>query len=155
MILERNFMRQSSQRTKLVARRKHQSSSSTVTMSTKNLQMDSNSDSILSRISFDTTTDILTVSRMGSIFYCLEDLYHKVFASLCSFEEFHDFIVKPSIISIKQVTLSEKMAIQQQNPFLKKLYDLPYRLLSINSSDYFLKLKQMLMNQNHSGKSLN
>ena len=157
VLIDTSFMRQTSlpeSRTKLVARRKHPntSSSSGIHMSTKAHPADeqhshglSTSDSILSRISFDNTSDILTVSRSGSIYYCLEDLYCKVFSTLCTFDEFTDFIIKPETLTVKQVTLSEKIAIEQQNPLVKKFYDLRYRLLPINSSDYFLKLKQTLL----------
>ena len=158
VLIDTSFMRQTSRpdnRTKLVARRKHpkiSSSSSHVQMSTKALPADeqhshglSAADSILSRISFDNTSDILTVSRSGSIYYCLEDLYSRVFSSLCTFDEFADCVIKPENITVKQVTLSEKIAIEQQNPLVKKFYDLRYRLLPINSSDYFLKLKQSLL----------
>jgi hypothetical protein len=156
-------MRQTSHtvhRTKVLGRRKHLNSSlpSAIPMSTKLLGIDQHShhlstnDSILSRISFDTNSDILTVSRMGSIFYCLEDFYSKVFSTLCKFDEFTGFILKPAILSVKQVTLSEKIAIEQENTLLKKLYDLRYRLVSINSSDYFLKLKQLLHTHTNHGE---
>jgi hypothetical protein len=82
---------------------------------------------------------------MGSIFYCLEDLYTKVFSSLCTLDEFINFLSKSEIILIKQVTLSEKMSIEQQIPLLKKYNENRYRLISINSSDYLLKLKQLLL----------
>jgi hypothetical protein len=43
------------------------------------------------------------------------------------------------------VTLSEKISIEQQIPLLKKYNESRYRLISINSSDYLLKLKQLLL----------
>lgn len=155
-MIDTSFMQQTQHqqnRHKILARRKNLKSSLNMSTNsnTKNLSLDDNShvlsstDSILSNISFDNTSDILTVSRMGSIFYCLEDLYMKVFSSLCTFDELTNFISKPEIILIKQVTLSEKMSIEQQIPSLKKYNDNRYRLISINSSDYLLKLKQLLL----------
>ncbi|CAF4493090.1 unnamed protein product [Rotaria sp. Silwood2] len=143
-------------RNRLIARRKHPDkylSSATMSNNTnsKNLSINENSyglsstDSILSNISFDNISNILTVSRMGSIFYCLEDLYMKVFSSLCTLDEFINLLSKSELIIIKQVTLSEKISIEQQIPPLKKFNDNRYRLISINSSDYLLKLKQLLL----------
>ena len=37
---------------------------------------------------------LLTVSRMGSIYYCIEDLYMKVFSSLCTLDEFTNLLIK-------------------------------------------------------------
>jgi hypothetical protein len=153
---------QQQNRNKLLARRKNSHTfPSSLNMSnnsnTKNISIDDNSnvlsstDSILSNISFDNTTDILTVSRMGSIFYCLEDLYTKVFSSLCTLDEFTNLLSKTEIILIKQVTLSEKMSIEQQIPLLKKYNENRYRLISINSSDYLLKLKQLLLTMENFG----
>jgi len=153
---------QQQNRNKLLARRKNppivpSSFNMSNNSNTKNISIDDNSnglspnDSILSNISFDNTTDILTVSRMGSIFYCLEDLYTKVFSSLCTLDEFTNLLSKPEIILIKQVTLSEKMSIEQQSPTLKKYNDNRYRLISINSSDYLLKLKQLLLTIGNNG----
>jgi hypothetical protein len=82
---------------------------------------------------------------MGSVYYCIEDLYLKVFSSLCALDEFTDLLIKPGIIILKQVTLSEKISIEQHSPQLKKRNDIRYRLLSINSSDYLNKLKQLLV----------
>ena len=142
---------QQSNRPKLLARRRNPSSLKMSTNSyATNPSSDDNSlvhpssDTILSNISFDNTSGILTVSRMGSIFYCLEDLYMKVFSSLCTLDEFTNLLSKPDLIQIKQVTLSEKMSIEQKIPALKKYNDNRYRLVSINSSDYLLKLKQLL-----------
>jgi hypothetical protein len=153
---------QQQNRNKLLARRKNppivpSSFNMSNNSNTKNISIDDNSnglspnDSILSNISFDNTTDILTVSRMGSIFYCLEDLYTKAFSSLCTLDEFTNLLSKPEIILIKQVTLSEKMSIEQQSPTLKKYNDNRYRLISINSSDYLLKLKQLLLTIGNNG----
>jgi hypothetical protein len=139
-------------RSKLFVRRKNPSSlNMSMNLNTKTLSPDDNSnalssnDSILSNISFDNTSDILTVSRMGSIFYCLEDLHMKVFSSLCTLDEFTNLLSKPDLIHIKQATLSEKISIEQQIPLLKKYNENRYRLISINSSDYLLKLKQLLL----------
>lgn len=137
-------------RHKLLTRRKNlHSLNMSNNSNTKTLSLDENStttnDSILSNLSFDNIADILTVSRMGSIFYCLEDLYTKVFSSLCTLDEFINLLSKPEIILIKQVTLSEKMSIEQQIPTLKKFNENRYRLISINSSDYLVKLKQLLL----------
>lgn len=82
---------------------------------------------------------------MGSIYYCVEDLYIKMFSSLCTLDEFTNLLLKPEIIIIKQVTLSEKISIAQQNPKLKKFNQLRYRLIPIDSSDYLIKLKQLLL----------
>ena len=153
VLIGTNFMRQTSnQRQKLQARRRNHSSMNMSTNSnSKNLSLDSNSlmitsnDSILSKISFDNTSDILTVSRMGSIFYCLEDLYIKIFASLCTLDELVDLLTKSENHPIKKVTLSEKMSIEQQISSLKKYNDSRYRLISINSSESLHKLQQLLM----------
>jgi hypothetical protein len=155
VVIDTSFMQQTQHRNKLLARRKNLhtfNSSLNMTNNSKNLSpLDDNSntsslsDSILSNISFDNTSDILTVSRMGSIFYCLEDLYTKVFSSLCTLDEFTSLLLKPEKILVKQVTLSEKMSIEQKIPLLKKYNDIRYRLISINSSDYLLKLKQLLL----------
>jgi len=159
VVIDTSFMQQThhqQNRNKFLTRRKNSHTfPSSLNMSnnsnTKNLSLDDNSnilsstDSILSNISFDNISDILTVSRMGSIFYCLEDLYTKIFSSLCTLDEFINFLSKSEIILIKQVTLSEKMSIDQQIPLLKKYNENRYRLISINSSDYLLKLKQLLL----------
>ncbi|CAF3592936.1 unnamed protein product [Adineta steineri] len=155
VVIDTTFMRQTyqQQRNKLIARRKNSNTfSSSINMSnTKTHSIDDNSpilssnDSILSNISFDNISNVLTVSRMGSIFYCLEDLYGKVFSSLCTLDEFTNLIIKPEIILTKQVTLSEKMSIEKQVPSLKKFHDIRFRLISINSSDYLLRLKQLLV----------
>jgi hypothetical protein len=147
---------QQQQRNKLVARRKNSNTfASSLNMSnnpnTKNLSIDDNSnvlpstDTVLSNISFDNISNVLTISRMGSIFYCLEDLYSKVFSLLCTLDEFTNLVIKPEIILIKQVTLSEKITIEKQLPYLKEFPTIRYRLISINSSDYLLKLKQLLL----------
>jgi hypothetical protein len=166
VVIDTSFMQQThhqqQNRNKLLARRKNSHTfPSSLNMSnnsnTKNISIDDNSnvlsstDSILSNISFDNTADILTVSRMGSIFYCLEDLYTKVFSSLCTLDEFTNLLSKTEIILIKQVTLSEKMSIEQQIPLLKKYNENRYRLISINSSDYLLKLKQLLLTMENFG----
>ncbi|CAF3275795.1 unnamed protein product [Rotaria socialis] len=157
--LPTNFMRQTylqQNRSRLIARRKNSHKhllSSTMSNSTnsKSLSINENSyglssnDSILSNISFDNIASILTISRMGSIFYCLEDLYLKVFSSLCTLDEFINLLLKSESIMIKQVTLSEKISIEQQIPSLKKSNDTRYRLISINSSSYLNKLRQLLV----------
>ncbi|CAF0965928.1 unnamed protein product [Rotaria sordida] len=157
--IDTDFMRQThyqQNRNRLISRRKNSHkylSSPTMSnnINSKNLTINENSqnlsstDSILSNISFDNISNILTVSRMGSIFYCLEDLYTKVFSSLCTLDEFINLLLKSELIIIKQVTLSEKISIEQQMPSLKKFHDSRYRLISINSSDYLLKLKQLLL----------
>ncbi|CAF0996009.1 unnamed protein product [Adineta ricciae] len=155
VVIDSTFMRQTyqQQRTKLTARRKHINTySSSLRMSnTKSLSIDEHShvspssDSILSTISFDSISDVLTVSRMGSVFYCVEDLYSKIFASLCTLDEFNTLLTKPDKVAIKQVTLSEKISIEKQLPLLKKISDIRYRLLSITSSDYLLKIKQSFL----------
>ena len=161
VVIDTSFMRhthsqQQQNRNKLIARRKNLNSklnmsNNNLNSNTKTLSFDDNSnilsstDSILSKISFDNINDILTVSRMGSIFYCLEDLYTKVFLTLCTLDEFINILSKSEIILIKQVTLSEKISIEQQIPLLKKYNENRYRLISINSSDNLLKLKQLLL----------
>jgi hypothetical protein len=98
-------------------------------------------DSVISLITFDKVSDVLTVSRMGSVYYCVEDLYLKLFSTLCTLDEFTDLLSQP----VKQVTLSEKISITQQNSRLKKLTHLRYRLIPIESSDSLLKAKQLLI----------
>jgi hypothetical protein len=105
-------------------------------------------DSVLSYITFDKVSDILTVSRMGSVYYCVEDLYIKIFSSLCTLDEFTSLLSKP----LKQVTLSEKISITQENPRLKKFTHIRYRLISIDSSDYLLKLKHLLLTNKNKKK---
>jgi hypothetical protein len=151
VVINTSFMRQT-HRPKLFARRKNPSSLNMSTnLNQKILSPDDNStvlsstDSILSNISFDNISDILTVSRMGSIYYCLEDLHMKVFSSLCTLDEFTNLLSQPDLVHIKQVTLSEKISIEQQIPLLKKYNENRYRLISINSSDNLLKLKQLLL----------
>lgn len=112
---------------------------------TENSNGHTSNDSILSNISFDNIANILTVSRMGSIFYCLEDLYAKIFSSLCTLDEFLNLLSKSELVIVKQVTLSEKISIEQQIPTLKKINDNRYRLISINSSDYLTKLRSSLL----------
>ena len=102
---------------------------------------------ILSNLTFDTVPDILTVSRMGSIHYCLEDLHVKVFSSLCTLVEFTQFLLDSPLINLKQVTLSEKISIEQRMPVLKQASVARYRLLPISASDYLLKLKQFLIDR--------
>lgn len=150
-------------RNKVLARRKNSHTyPSSLNMSnnsnTKTLSLDDNSNSlssnnsILSNISFDNTADILTVSHMGSIFFCLEDLYTKTFSPLCTLDEFKNLLIKSDISPIKQTTLSERMSIEKHTPTLKKSNVNRYHLISINSSDYLLKLKQLLLsNGNNTG----
>jgi hypothetical protein len=108
-------------------------------------------DSILSTISFDDKSDILTISRMGSIYYCLEDLYLKAFSPLCTLEELTDLLVRSETVLLKHVTLSEKIAIEERIPRLKSSCLMRYRLISLNFSDYLHKLKTLL--QQHSAAS--
>ena len=102
-------------------------------------------DSILSTITFDDRSDILTVSRMGSIYYCLEDLYLKLFSSLCTLEELTDLLIRSKTVLLKQVTLSEKIAIEERIPKLKSSCLMRYRLISLNFSDFLIKLKHLLL----------
>ena len=153
VVINTSYMRQT-HRSKLFVRRKTPSS---LTMSTtfpsKTLSPDDIAgDSILSNISFDNIADILTVSRMGSIFYCLEDLHMKVFSSLCTLDEFASLLVQPDLIHVKPATLSEKISIEQQIPLLKKYNENRFRLISINASDYLLKLKQLLLTMRTCGR---
>ena len=108
------------------------------------LKSSSPSDSILSTVSFDDKSNILAISRMGSTYYCLEDLYLKVFASLCTLEELIDLLARSGTVLLKQVTLSEKIAIEEQVPTLKPSSLARYRLISLSYSDYLNKLKQLL-----------
>ena len=50
---------------------------------------------ILSYVSFANIPNLLTISRIGSTYYCVEDLYLKVFSSLCLLAEFIDLPDKP------------------------------------------------------------
>jgi hypothetical protein len=133
IVIDTSFV-QHSRRTKSISKRKNMSTSNNVSI-----------DSVLSCISFDNVSNILTVSRMGSIYYCVEDLYIKIFSSLCTLDEFTNLLLKPQIIIVKQVTLSEKISIEQQSPKLKQFSQVRYRLISIDSSDYLIKLKQLLL----------
>ncbi|CAF4858689.1 unnamed protein product [Rotaria sp. Silwood1] len=165
-LIDTNFMRQThsqQNRNRLITRRNKYSNkylsssimSNNNNINSKNLLINENSnnlssnDSILSNISFDNISNILTISRMGSIFYCLEDLYMNIYSSLCTLDEFINLLTKSDFIIIKQVTLSEKISIEKQIPLLKKFNDNRYRLISINSSDYLLKLKQLLLTSNN------
>lgn len=76
----------------------------------------------------------------------MEDLYIKIFSSLCTFEEFSSLLLKPEQIILKQVTLSEKLALTEKNSLLKQYNQTRYRLISIDSFDYLIKLKQLLLN---------
>jgi hypothetical protein len=151
VVIDTNFVNKppSKPRSRSASRRKNPPSSNSVDhMANKNIPMDDNFlDSILSNVSFENISNILTVSRMGSIYYCVEDLYLKVFSTICTLDEFTNFLEKSEVIILKQVTLSEKICIEQQIPILKKFNPLRYRLLSINSSDYLIKLKQLLRNK--------
>lgn len=118
--------------------------STPVKLSRTKPQSSSPIDSILSTISFDGTSDILTVSRTGSIYYCLEDLYLKVFSSLCTLEELTDLLVRSKTFLLKQVTLSEKIAITERMPRLKSSCLMRYQLISLNFSDFLIKLKHLL-----------
>ena len=137
--IQTNTIIDKQRRTKSVSKRKNPSTTSNPSI-----------DSALSYISFDKVSNILTISRMGSIYYCLEDIYLKIFSSLCTLDEFTDLIIKPKIILIKQVTLSEKLAIIEENSNLKIYSHIRYRLISIDSSDYLIKLKQLLLNNKKS-----
>jgi len=140
IVIDTSFVQQTTQqqrRTKSLSKRKH--------ISTSNSSTNLSIDSVLSYISFDKVSNILTVSRMGSIYYCVEDLYIKIFSSLCTLDEFTNLLSKPEIIIFKQVTLSEKISITQQSPKLKTFDQIRYRLISIDSTDYLIKLKQLLL----------
>jgi hypothetical protein len=116
---------------------------------TKTQKLSVSTDSILSTLSFDQSCDILTVSRTGCIYYCLEDLYRNVFSSLCTLDELIDLLEKSELFLLKQVTLSEKIALDDHLTKSIPTTDCNrrYRLLSINSSDHLRKLKQLLVNQ--------
>ncbi|CAF1062167.1 unnamed protein product [Rotaria sordida] len=144
--IDTNFMRQKThqpQRTKPVPKRKKVSTSNSID-NHKDFSIDDHPiDCILSHISFEQST-ILTISRMGSIYYCVEDLYIKAFSSLCTFDEFIYLLEGIDRNILKTVTLSEKISIEQQNPLLKTFNRTRYHLLTINSFDYITKLKQLL-----------
>ncbi|CAF4555549.1 unnamed protein product [Rotaria sp. Silwood1] len=146
MTIDTNFMRQKphqQQRTKSVSKRKKMSTSN-ASDNHKDFSIDDHPiDCILSHISFESSI-ILTISRMGSIYYCVEDLYLKVFASLCTFDEFIYLLEGIDRNILKTVTLSEKISIEQQNSLLKTFNGTRYHLLSINSFDYLTKIKQLL-----------
>ncbi|CAF4537134.1 unnamed protein product, partial [Rotaria socialis] len=100
--------------------------------------------SILSNISFDESPNILTIARMGTIYYCVEDLYAKVFSTLCTFDEYMYLLAKVDGNILKDATLSEKISIEQKDPNLRSLNPSRYHLLAINSFEYLTKLKQLL-----------
>ncbi|UJR15040.1 hypothetical protein I4U23_002013 [Adineta vaga] len=100
--------------------------------------MNHSTDSIFSFISFENTSNVLTVSRMGSIYYCIEDLYLKVFSTLCTLEEFIDLLLKPGIIHLIPMTLSEKISIEELCSKLKEFNRTRYRLVTINSTEYLI-----------------
>lgn len=130
--IDRNFTQQ---------QRQNKSKRPSISVSTKH----SITDSGLSSVSFDEVPNVLTVSRMGSIYYCVEDLYIKIFSLLCTLDEFINLLLKTEILILKQVTLSEKMSLTQQNPSLIKFDQTRYRLISIDSSGYLIKLKHLLL----------
>ena len=99
----------------------------------------------LSRITFNQISNILTISRMGSIYYCVEDIYMKIFSPLCKLDELICLLIKPELVLLKEVTLSEKLCLTRENPRLKRLNSTRYRLISIDASDYLLKIKQALL----------
>ncbi|CAF2665123.1 unnamed protein product [Rotaria sp. Silwood2] len=144
--VDTNFMRQKplqQQRIKPLSKRKKMPASNAFD-NHKDFSIDDNPiDCILSYISFEAST-ILTISRMGSIYYCVEDLYIKVFSSLCTFDEFIYLLEGIDRNVLKTVTLSEKISIEQQNSLLKAFNRTRYHLLSINFFDYLTKLKQLL-----------
>ena len=149
VVINRSLMQQKphqQRRNKSISKHKNISSSN----NQKDLYIDDHSvDSILSYITLDNVSNILTVSRMGSVYYCVEDLYIKAFSSLCLLDDFINLLVKPEKVILKQVTLSEKIAIEQHCPKLKKFNHTRYRLLTINSSHYLIKLKQLLLLHKH------
>lgn len=108
-------------------------------------QQQSFNNSLISSITFDKIVNILTISRMGSIYYCVEDIFLKIFASLCSFEDLMSLLTKPQIVLLKDVNLSEKLSLLRENPELKQFDHTRYRLIPIDSSEYLLKLKQSLL----------
>ena len=108
-------------------------------------EFDCSADLILSCVSFANIPNLLTVSRMGSTYYCVEDLYLKIFSSLCTLAEFIDLLVKPDVCHLIPMTLSEKISTEQRCPKLKEFSHTRYRLISINSTDYLDKLRQLLL----------
>ena len=108
-------------------------------------QQYSSGDSTISSITFDKIPHILTISRMGSIYYCVEDIYLKIFSSLCTFEDLMSLLIKPQIVFLKDVNLSEKLSLTRENAELKRFNHTRYRLIPIDSSEYILKLKQSLL----------
>lgn len=109
------------------------------------VQQYSSSDSAISSMTFDKIANILTISRMGSIYYCVEDIYLKIFSSLCTFEDLMSLFIKPQIVFLKDVNLSEKLSLTRENVELKRFNHARYRLIPIDSSEYILKLKQSLL----------
>ncbi|CAF5214435.1 unnamed protein product, partial [Rotaria magnacalcarata] len=134
------------QRIKPSTQHKKPSTGNSIANNNKDSHIDDNNsaNSTLSNISFDGSPNILTIARMGTIYYCVEDLYAKVFSTLCTFDEFTYLLAKADGNILKNVTLSEKIFIEQKNPNLKNLNPSRYRLLAINSFEYLAKLKQLL-----------
>ena len=108
----------------------------------------SNTDSILSTLHFEEKIEVLTVSRMGSTYYCLEDLHQKAFAVLCSIDELVKLLERSALVLVKRATLSEKIAIEEKDPKLKlKLPNARHQLLSINAVEHLRRLKVLLRDQ--------
>ncbi|CAF1102559.1 unnamed protein product [Adineta ricciae] len=107
-------------------------------------EFDCTTDLILSYVSFANIPNLLTISRIGCTYYCVEDLYLKVFSSLCILAEFTDLLVKPGICHLIPMTLSEKISIERLCSKLKEFNHTRYRLITINSTDYLDKLRELL-----------
>ncbi|CAF1608681.1 unnamed protein product [Adineta ricciae] len=107
-------------------------------------ELNCTADLILSYVSFANIPNLLTISRIGSTYYCVEDLYLKVFSNLCKLAEFTDLLVKPGVCHLIPMTLSEKISIEQRCSKLKEFTHTRYRLITINSTDYLDRLRQLL-----------
>lgn len=88
---------------------------------------------------------MIVISRFDSIFYCLEDVYSKMFEHICTYEQFLDYLAEDDQLIIKQTTLSENVAVNEYNPNLKIYNPIRYRLISVDTSDYLIQLKQYLI----------
>lgn len=107
-----------------------------------------NAQAIISTLQFEDKITVLTVSRTGSTYYCLEDLYEKVFRSLCTIDELIELLERSALVLVKQMTLSEKIAVEEKLSHIKSTQsNTRPRLLSINALDYLKKLKNLLIDQ--------
>ena len=68
-----------------------------------------------------------------------------MFENICTYEQFLDYLAEDDQLLIKQTTLSENVAIDEHNPNLKIYNPVRYRLISIDTSDYLIQLKQYLI----------